>query len=299
MLARHTSKLLRSSSLLRFLSVPGDPVTSYVRFKGPDGKIRYGQPEQGACPKTEVRVIEGDIFGDCKLSDRMDVALQILPPIDPVAVYAIGLNYKKHAAEAKLPIPAFPAVFMKATSSITGPFDDIVVPKCASQKPEVDYEGELVIVIGKDCKDVSKEDALDYVHGYCIGNDVSARRWQGNKKSSGQWTRAKSFDTFSPIGPQIVLQSQLNSVVDKLQLSTRLNDKIMQNSNTSDMIWNVADIVSFLSEGTTLKKGTIIFTGTPEGVGFVRKPYVYLKEGDIVRVAIEGLGFIENKVRFE
>ena len=99
---------------------------------------------------------------------------------------------------------------MKATSSITGPFDNIVVPKCASAKPEVDYEGELVIVIGKDCKNVSKEAALQYVHGYCIGNDVSARRWQGNKKSGGQWTRAKSFDTFSPIGPQIVLGPQLS-----------------------------------------------------------------------------------------
>ena len=100
---------------------------------------------------------------------------------------------------------------MKATTSITGPFDNIIVPKCASAKPEVDYEGELVVVIGKDCKDVSKEEALSYVHGYCIGNDVSARRWQGNKQSGGQWCRSKSFDTFSPIGPQIVLAKEMNS----------------------------------------------------------------------------------------
>ena len=208
---------------------------------------------------------------------------------------------------------------MKATSSITGPFDDIIVPKCASQKPEVDYEGELVIVMGKDCKDVSKEEALNYVHGYCIGNDVSARRWQvvlGSCFFHRVTKRAvDSGHEPSHLIPLVLLdlrssynhssvwfccfELEVDSVVDKLQLSTRLNDKIMQNSNTSDMIWSVADVVSFLSEGTTLKKGTIIFTGTPEGVGFVRKPYVYLKQGDIVRVAIEGLGFIENKVRFE
>lgn len=271
-------------------------MSRYIRFLSPAGTIHYGVPIGDVQNAKQAHIIKGDVFGSCEVCQKVETVERILEPINPVQIYAIGLNYRKHAAEAHLTIPRVPAVFMKSISSVTGPYDPIRIPDCCASKPEVDYEGELVIVMGKDCKNVSVDHALDFIHGYCIGNDVSARRWQGEKLSSGQWTRSKSFDTFSPLGPQVILAQSLGTEVNNLNIRTELNNVVMQNSNTSDMVWSVSEIVSFLSQGTTIPKGTIIFTGTPEGVGFIQNPYVYLKKNDVVKVSIDKVGFIENVV---
>lgn len=173
-------------------------------------------------------------------------------------------------------------VFLKPTSSLVGAEDDIVIPDVALDPPEVDFEGELAVVIGRRCKDVTEDEALRYVLGYTIANDVSARRWQG-KRGGGQWSRAKSFDTFTPLGPSVVGTGGINP--QSLTITTRLNGQVMQQSNTSDMIFSVAQLIEFLSQGTTLEPGTVILTGTPEGVGFTRDPPVYMEPGDGVSAA--------------
>jgi 2-keto-4-pentenoate hydratase/2-oxohepta-3-ene-1,7-dioic acid hydratase in catechol pathway len=158
----------------------------------------------------------------------------------------------------------------------------------------VDYEIELAVVIGRDVKDVAVDQALDYVAGYTIANDVSARRWQG-KAGNGQWIRGKSFDTFCPIGPCLVTPDEITDP-QALELTCHLNGEVMQQANTSDMIFPVAEIIAYLSEGTTLPAGTIILTGTPSGVGFIRKPPVYLKGGDVMELEIEKIGSLINPV---
>lgn len=216
-----------------------------------------------------------------------------VPP--PPAVMCVGLNYRKHAAEAGLPEPHWPVVFYKNPSAVCGPGDDIVIPSVASEPAEVDYECELAVVIGaRPARNVSKEDALNYVLGYTAANDVSARRWQG-KKGGSQWSRSKSFDTFCPLGPALlVAHPSVNP--DALAISTRLNGVTVQESSTSDMIFDVASIVSFLSQSTTLLPGTVILTGTPEGVGFTRDPPLFLQPGDVVEVEVEGVGVLSNRV---
>jgi len=213
----------------------------------------------------------------------------------PPAVICVGLNYRKHAAEAGLPEPAFPVVFYKNPSVVIGPGDDIVIPTVASDPHEVDYECELAVVIGsRPVRNVSKADALDYVLGYTAANDVSARRWQGPKGGT-QWSRSKSFDTFCPLGPALLL-AHSDVDPDNLAIATRLNGVTVQESNTADMIFDVSSIVSFLSQSTTLLPGTVILTGTPEGVGFTREPPVFLKPGDVVEVELEGVGILSNSV---
>eukprot|EP00756_Hemistasia_phaeocysticola_P039551 Hpha_TRINITY_DN16821_c1_g2::TRINITY_DN16821_c1_g2_i2::g.153762::m.153762 len=215
----------------------------------------------------------------------------------PAAVVCLGLNYKRHAEECKLPHPEHPVVFYTNPSSVCFNGDTIVIPACAADPPEVDYECELGIVIGKDCKDVSPQDALKYVKGFTCVNDVSARKWQ-TKRGGGQWAYGKSFDTFLPVGPRLVLTEDIPDP-QNLRIQTRLNGKTMQDSNTSDQIFPIADTISFLSQGATLRAGTLIITGTPEGVGFVRDPPVFLAEGDEVEIEIEHIGILKNKVRVE
>jgi 2-keto-4-pentenoate hydratase/2-oxohepta-3-ene-1,7-dioic acid hydratase in catechol pathway len=185
-------------------------------------------------------------------------------------------------------------VFMKNKSSLCHPNDSIIIPYCAADPPEVDYECELAVTIGRDAKNVRVEDALSYVLGYTVGNDVSARRWQG-KKMANQWVRAKSFDTFCPLGPRLVLARDIPDP-QNLEISTTVNGQVLQSSNTRDMIFSVAEIVSFLSQETTLMAGTVILTGTPQGVGFTRKPPIFLKPGDNVTVSIGGIGHLSNNV---
>ena len=192
-------------------------------------------------------------------------------------------------------LPRFPVFFLKNPASICGPGYNIKIPRVASSNSEMDFEGELAVVIGsRPVKNVSPEDALDFVLGYTSANDVSARRWQG-KKGGGQWSRGKSFDTFCPLGPTLLLQ-QPGVDPDNLTIETRLNGETMQSSSTSDMNFDVRSLISFLSESTTLLPGTVILTGTPEGVGYARDPPVFLQAGDTVEVAIDNIGVLENGV---
>jgi 2-keto-4-pentenoate hydratase/2-oxohepta-3-ene-1,7-dioic acid hydratase in catechol pathway len=175
---------------------------------------------------------------------------------------------------------------MKNPASVTNPGDPILLHPCCMQPPEVDYEVELAVIIGKTAKDVSVAEAFDYVLGYTVANDVSARRWQGGR-GSGQWVRGKSFDTFCPLGPELVTADELADP-QNLRLTCVLNGQVMQDANTSDMIFPIAELISFLSTGTTLLPGTVILTGTPSGVGYTRKPPVFLMPGDTVDMTVQG-----------
>jgi 2-keto-4-pentenoate hydratase/2-oxohepta-3-ene-1,7-dioic acid hydratase in catechol pathway len=228
------------------------------------------------------------------MSETVHEVNAVLPPLEPSAVFAIGLNYKAHAAETGMERPERPIVFMKAPSSIVAHNQLIVIPEVCQERPEVDFEGELAVVIGVPAKDVSVESALEHVLGYTIANDVSARRWQG-KKGGGQWVRAKSFDTFCPLGPFLVSPKYAGDPTN-MSITTKVNGVTMQSASTSDMIFSVAELISFLSQGTTLDVGTIILTGTPAGVGYTRDPPVYLRRGDTVDVSISGLGTLSNSV---
>jgi transcription initiation factor TFIIH subunit 2 len=193
-------------------------------------------------------------------------------------------------------IPEHPVVFTKPSDAVTGPFDDISVHK--EVQAQLDYEGELTVVIGRDAKNVSEENALDYVLGYTCGNDLSARDYQlPATRAGGQFSYAKSFDHFAPIGPCISSTSIIPEP-QKLQYTTTVNGEVRQSTSTSDMIWSVRQIIAHLSRGTTLRAGTCIMTGTPSGVGLFMKPQGFLKDGDVVEVSIENIGSISNRIVF-
>jgi 2-keto-4-pentenoate hydratase/2-oxohepta-3-ene-1,7-dioic acid hydratase in catechol pathway len=196
----------------------------------------------------------------------------------------IGLNYSDHAAETGATVPSEPVVFMKATSAIVGPDDDVLIPR-GSEK--TDWEVELGVVIGRTAKYVSEADALDYVAGYCLTNDVSERAFQAERQ--GQWTKGKSCDTFGPIGPWLVTRDEVADP-QNLKMWLTVNGKTMQNGSSSTMVYGVAHLVSYLSQFMSLHPGDIISTGTPPGVGLGMKPPRYLKDGDVVELGIEGLG---------
>ncbi|MGH3090510.1 MAG: fumarylacetoacetate hydrolase family protein [Rubrobacteraceae bacterium] len=213
------------------------------------------------------------------------------PIPNPQKVIAIGLNYEDHAAETGADIPEKPIVFAKYANTVIGPGDEIRIPPITSQ---ADYEAELAVVIGREAKNVSADDALDHVFGYMNANDVSSRDLQFSE--GGQWTRSKSIDTFCPTGPYIATTDE---VPDPQNLRVRcvLNGEVMQDGNTSKMIFPVAELISFLSSGMTLVPGDIVVTGTPPGVGSARDPQVWLKDGDEVTIEIEGLGSLTNPVK--
>jgi 2-keto-4-pentenoate hydratase/2-oxohepta-3-ene-1,7-dioic acid hydratase in catechol pathway len=208
----------------------------------------------------------------------------------PGKFVAIGLNYSDHAAESGMDIPSEPIVFMKATSSINGPNDDIEISK---NSKELDWEVELGIVIGKNTKNISERDAEDHILGYCLVNDVSEREWQ--IKKMGQWVKGKSHDTYGPIGPYLVTKDEIADI-NNLNLSLDVNGQRMQTGNTDKMIFNVFFIVAYLSKFMTLQAGDIITTGTPPGVGMGKKPQVFLKVGDTIRLSIDNLGEQNSKV---
>lgn len=218
-----------------------------------------------------------------------------LPPIDPVTIYCIGLNYRAHAAETGAPLPTQPVLFMKPPSSVTAHTSPIQLPAACERGPEVDFEAELAVVIGTTARDVTAQDALRHVFGYTCANDVSARRWQKHA-GAGQWTRGKSFDTFCPLGPVLVTADEIPDP-QTLPVRSVLNGRTMQSSNTADMIFPVAELIAFISRDTTLLPGTVILTGTPEGVGFARRPPVFLADGDTIEVTIDGVGSLRNPVR--
>jgi acylpyruvate hydrolase len=211
------------------------------------------------------------------------------PITHPQKVIGIGLNYRDHVEEIKGQIPSHPLLFAMYANAITGPDDPIILPQMSRQ---VDYEAELGVIIGRRARQVSLDSALDYVAGYTIINDVSARDLQF---SDGQWLRAKSFDTFAPMGPYLVTKDSLHDG-DGLDIELRLNGKTMQKSNTRNLIFKVPDLVSHISKVMTLEIGDVIATGTPGGVGFVRNPQVFMKRGDIVEIEIEGIGQLRNRV---
>jgi 2-keto-4-pentenoate hydratase/2-oxohepta-3-ene-1,7-dioic acid hydratase in catechol pathway len=212
------------------------------------------------------------------------------PPVpDPDKVLCIGLNYREHAREAGLPIPPVPVVFAKFRNSLIGAGAPIQLPEVSRQ---IDYEGELAVVIGQRCKRVSAEEALRVIGGYSVLNDISARDLQ---MQVSQWTIGKAIDTFAPMGPGLV-PAQLIPDPQKLELVTRLNCQIVQQSSTADMIFSIAEIIVHLTQVMTLEPGDIIATGTPAGVGFTRNPALFLKPGDIVEVEIPSIGRLVNPV---
>ncbi len=218
--------------------------------------------------------------------------VKFLAPIpDPGKIVCLGLNYRDHAAESGSPIPREPILFSKYPSTLVGHGEAIVLPPVSQ---EVDYEAELVIVVGKKGKNLTAEQALAYVAGYTIGHDVSARDWQ-LKKDGKQWMVGKTFDTFAPMGPHLVTADEVADP-HNLAISLRLNSQTMQDSNTKQMIFKVGETLAYLSQVFTLEAGDLIFTGTPPGVGFARKPPVFLKAGDVVEIEIGGLGVLRNPV---
>lgn len=263
-----------------------------IRFRDSLDLIRHGILQEDG---TAV-LLEGDLFGEFRPSNIKAEVKQLLSPVAPTCIACIGLNYRQHAAETNAPIPQYPVLFQKAVSAVHHPGAPILIPTHLPSH-EVDYEAELAIVIGKPCKNVRKEDALNYVLGYTCANDVSARDWQ-KQYGGGQWCRGKTFDTFCPLGPYLVTTDEIPNP-NALRITTTLNGEVMQDSNTSDMIFDVPTLIEFLSGSTTLLPGTVILTGTPQGVGMARTPPVWLKPGDNVIIEIESIGQLSNPVELE
>lgn len=210
-------------------------------------------------------------------------------------IIGVGRNYLEHAKEQGLQAPDRPMIFTKNPASAALSGDDIVIPRACADREQVDYEGELAILIGRRCRDVSESDAAGYVLGYCCANDVSARWWQ-KEGAGGQFCRGKSFDTFCPLGPRITPTAQIPNPT-ALRLVTRLNGEVVQNASTGEMAFSPLYLVAELSRDTTLLPGTVILTGTPSGVGMARTPPRYLRPGDVVEVEIKGIGTLRNTVR--
>jgi 2-keto-4-pentenoate hydratase/2-oxohepta-3-ene-1,7-dioic acid hydratase in catechol pathway len=220
------------------------------------------------------------------------LAAVLLPPIpDPRKIVCLGLNYRDHAAETGAEPPAEPILFSKYVTSLVGDQAEIVLPE---ESQEVDYEAELVIVVGRGGKRIPKERAMEHVAGYTLGHDVSARDWQLQKPGK-QWMVGKTFDTFAPVGPALVTADEISDP-HNLGIRLRLNGKTMQDSSTKQLIFGVDEIIAYLSKVFTLEPGDLIFTGTPPGVGMARKPPVWLQPGDVVEVEIDGLGILRNTV---
>ena len=272
--------------------------------------VRYGAAgaEKPGLIDAEGRVRDlsgtlADITPEWLSDDKLDklraVEADSLPLVEPqrfgVPVagirqcVAIGLNYRMHAEEAGMPIPEDPIVFFKAITSLCGADDETVMPK---DSKALDYEVELAVIMGRTARRVSRADALDHVAGYAISNDVSERDWQ--IKRSGQWSKGKSFDTFCPLGPWLVTRDEIDP--QRLDVQLKVNGEVRQKSNTSDMIFDVAQIIAHVSEFMTLLPGDVIITGTPSGVALGMKPPGFLKAGDTVEVRIAGLGVQTQRV---
>ncbi|MDA8125371.1 MAG: fumarylacetoacetate hydrolase family protein [Deltaproteobacteria bacterium] len=264
-----------------------------IRFVSETGEVQLGTYEPDR--PGETRLVTGDLFGALSLTDRWVRIGRLLPPVAPPNILCVGLNYRGHAEETKLRLPDVPVLFLKATTAAIAAGDAILLPSAGPD--QVDYEAELAVVIGRRAKNISPEEALAYVLGYTCANDVSARDWQIQKQQK-QWARGKSFDTFCPLGPCLVTKDEVVDP-DRLRLRSILNGQVMQDDNTSDMIFNIRTLISGLSRSITLLPGTVILTGTPEGVGFTRQPPVFLREGDVIEIEIEGIGSLANPVRKE
>ncbi len=243
-----------------------------------EGKDYYGILESDSvkCLSNNFLIGNYNVIKEVNIND-----VKILPPVLPSKIIGIGLNYNDHIQEMKDEKPSVPKMFIKPSSTIIGPLDPIIYPKYMSKR--VDYEGELCVVIGKTCKNIEPKQAKDYIFGYTIINDVTARDLQS---IDGQWTRAKGFDTFAPIGPYIETQIEPTN----LRITTKLNDEIKQDSTTAHMIFDVFELVAFISQIMTLYPGDLIASGTPSGVGPV-------SVGDVVEIEIESIGKLINPVK--
>ena len=263
-----------------------------VRYEGRDGAAQYAAIQEDG---SHLRIV-GEMLGDYYLTNEIVEVKKLLPPILPAAILCIGLNYRRHAEETNAKVPEYPIVFMKSPNALLAPDAPIQIPTVLPSD-KVDYEAELTVIIGKTCKNVRREDALDVVFGYTCGNDVSARDWQMERGGS-QWSRAKSFDTFCPLGPCIVTKEDIPDP-NALWIKTTVDGEVLQDWNTRDMIFDVPALIEFLSGSTTLLAGTVILTGTPQGVGMGRKPPRYLQDGSTVTVEIENIGRLTNRVTRE
>lgn len=226
---------------------------------------------------------------ELKLIDK-DIRLGA-PVARPSKIVCIGLNYAKHAKETNAPLPKEPILFFKSTTAVTGPFDNIIIPK---NSVKTDWEVELAVIIGKRASYVEEKDAMDYVAGYCLHNDVSEREFQLER--GGTWDKGKGCDTFAPLGPWMVTKDEVTNV-HNLRLWLKLNDKMMQDGNTDDLVFNIPQLIAYTSQFMTLLPGDIISTGTPHGVGLGFNPPVYLKDGDVVELGIDGLGVSKQVVK--
>ena len=272
-LGREKPGLLDSKGQIRDLSSVIDDIAGAVLEPESLNRLKQIDPET-------LPIVEG--------TPRLGAPIGVVPKF-----LGIGLNYRDHAEETGMPIPEVPIVFSKASSCVSGPNDPILAPEAFKR---MDYEVELAVVIGTRAKNVSKAEALDYVAGYCIGNDVSERSLQ--KGGPGEWIKAKSHDTFGPLGPWLVTTDEVPDP-QVLDLSLDLNGERMQTGNTSTMIFSVADLVSYISRYMTLLPGDVITTGTPPGVGMARNPRVFLKPGDELVLRVQGLGEQHTKIVVE
>jgi 2-keto-4-pentenoate hydratase/2-oxohepta-3-ene-1,7-dioic acid hydratase in catechol pathway len=261
-----------------------------LRFMDDQGIVRLATDLSDGTAKQVVK----SGHGGYALTGQQFSIHEFLPPVEPAAIICIGLNYREHAKETGLELPRYPVVFMKNPASATGHLHDIKLPESCRKRPQTDFEAELAVIIAEPVKNVKAKDALSFVKGYTIGNDISARSWQKHA-GGGQWVRGKSFDTFCPLGPVMVTPDEIPDP-DNLKISCRLNGQTMQQSNTSDMIFSVPRLIEYLCEDTTLLENTVILTGTPSGVGFTRKPPVFLSSGDRLETEIQGIGTLINSV---
>jgi len=250
-----------------------DYTEAFFETDGLDRLKAWLEKEEGNCPEVSSEIRLG------------------APLVRPSKIVCIGLNYVSHAKETGMEVPKEPILFFKATSAIVGPNDDVIIPK-GSEK--TDWEVELAVVIGKKASYVSEEEAMDYVAGYTLHNDYSERAFQIER--AGQWVKGKSCDTFAPLGPFITTKDEIKDP-NNLNLWLKLNGEELQNSNTSDFVFNVQQVVSYISQFMSLLPGDIISTGTPFGVGMGFKPARYLKPGDVVELGIEGLGTSKQTAR--
>ena len=246
-------------------------LSAFIEDITPDQLSDEALEKIAAIPLDQIPIVQGD--------PRLGIPLTGIGKI-----LAIGFNYVNHAAEMAVELPSEPLVFMKATSALTGPFDNVIQPRNGHK---LDYESELVVVIGRKAQYITEEEVLDYIAGFTVGHDVSERAFQ--RERGGQFTKGKSGDTFAPVGPYLVTQGLIKDV-QNLSIWSEVNGEKRQQGNTTDMVFGVKEIVSHLSQFMTLNPGDIIFTGTPAGVGDGMEPPVYLVPGDVVRVGVEGVG---------
>ena len=260
-----------------------------------NGIVRHGvrvgdtihvYPEAASAVELAQKSASLSAAGEVAIGD-----VELLPPVpNPGKIVCIGLNYRAHAIEGGNPIPDYPAVFMRCTTSLAAPGGAMIYPACSDK---LDYEAELAVIIGKTARNVAAANALDHVAGYSCFNDGSVRDFQ---RKSTQWTMGKNFDGTGGFGPDLVTPDELPAGASGLRLVARLNGQIMQDSNTADMIFDVATLIAILSEAMTLEPGDVIATGTPAGVGYARTPPVFMRPGDVTEIEIEGIGILSNVV---